>query len=233
MENSNSKNGIIVAIALVVSSVILAFGLANIITPERSVSVRGLAEKEVDADLAVWTLSFSVGGNNLSSLQDEIISKTETVKSYLKNHGLSDDDFTVQPAAITDNSLNSYMDQSRIRYTYIAKQPVLVRSSKVSAVKSAYADSFNLVSSGITVSRDYDGNVSYEFTKLNDIKPEMIAEATKNARLAAEQFARDSNSNVGKIKQATQGLFSIEDLAPGLEEKKNVRVVTTVQYLLK
>lgn len=229
----NSKNGILLAFAVVVSSIILAFGLSNIITPERSVSVRGLAEKEVDADLAVWNLTFSSGDNNLASLQKSIISKTEVVKSYLKEHGLDENDFTVQPASITDNSLNSYMDQDKVRYTYIGKETVLVRSSKVAAVKSAYADSLNLVSSGITVSRDYDGNISYEFTKLNDIKPEMIAEATKNARLAAEQFARDSNSNVGKIKQATQGLFTIEDAAPGLEEKKNVRVVTTVQYLLK
>lgn len=229
----NSKNGILLAFAVVISSIILAFGLSNIITPERSVSVRGLAEKEVDADLAVWNLSFSTGDNNLASLQKSIISKTEIVKSYLKEHGLDENDFTVQPASITDNSLNSYMDQDKVRYIYIGKETVLVRSSKVAEVKSAYADSLNLVSNGIAVSRDYDGNISYEFTRLNDIKPEMIAEATKNARLAAEQFAHDSNSNVGKIKQASQGLFTIENAAPGLEEKKNIRVVTTVQYLLK
>lgn len=229
----NSKNGILLAFAVVISSIILAFGLSNIITPERSVSVRGLAEKEVDADLAVWNLSFSTGDNNLASLQKSIISKTEIVKSYLKEHGLDENDFTVQPASITDNSLNSYMDQDKVRYIYIGKETVLVRSSKVAEVKSAYTDSLNLVSNGIAVSRDYDGNISYEFTRLNDIKPEMIAEATKNARLAAEQFAHDSNSKVGKIKQASQGLFTIENAAPGLEEKKNIRVVTTVQYLLK
>lgn len=229
----NSKNGILLAFAVVISSIILAFGLSNIITPERSVSVRGLAEKEVDADLAVWNLSFSTGDNNLASLQKSIISKTEIVKSYLKEHGLDENDFTVQPASITDNSLNSYMDQDKVRYIYIGKETVLVRSSKVAEVKSAYADSLNLVSNGIAVSRDYDGNISYEFTRLNDIKPEMIAEATKNARLAAEQFAHDSNSKVGKIKQASQGLFTIENAVPGLEEKKNIRVVTTVQYLLK
>lgn len=228
-----SRNGVLLGAALIISSVVIALGLSNIITPERSVSVRGLSEKEVDADLAVWTLSFSVGGNNLPALQKDIVSKTETVKSYLKDHSLDESDFTVQPAAITDNSLNAYMDMDKVRYTYIGRQSVLVRSTKVAAVKSAYADSFSLASSGIAVSRDYGGTVSYDFTKLNDIKPEMIAEATKNARLAAEQFARDSNSKVGKIKQATQGLFTIEDAAPGLEEKKNVRVVTTVQYLLK
>lgn len=229
----NSKNGIFVSVSIILAAVVLAFGLSNIITPERIVSVRGLAEKEVDADLAVWNLGFSVGDNSLDSLQKSILSKTETVKNYLKNHGLDDEDFTVQPAAITDNSLNSYMDQSKIRYNFIGNQTILIRSSKVSSVKSAYADSFDLVSDGITVSRDYDRNISYEFTKLNEIKPEMIAEATKNARLAAEQFAHDSNSNVGKIKKATQGLFSIDNAAPGLEEKKNVRVVTTVEYLLK
>ena len=216
-------------ISLVLAAVILAFGLANIITPERSVSVRGLAEREVDADLAVWNMSFSTGENSLEAIQKSIVEKTE----YLINHGLEESDFTVQPAAITDNSLNSYMDQTKITYTFIARQTILVRSAKISAVKSAYADSLELVSAGIAVNQDYDSKVSYEFTKLNDIKPEMIAEATKNARTAAEQFARDSNSKVGKIKKASQGLFTIQDAAAGLEDKKNVRVVNTVEYLLK
>ena len=111
-------------------------------------------------------------------------------EKYLIKHGLEESDFTVKPAAITDNSLNSYMDQTKITYKFVARQ-------------------------------------------LNDIKPEMIAEATKNARTAAEQFAHDSNSKVGKIKKATQGLFTIEDAAVELEDKKSVRVVNTVEYLLK
>ena len=215
------------------AALILAVGLANIITPERSVSVRGLAEREVDADLAVWNMSFSMGENSLESMQKSILEKTEVIKKYLIKHGLEESDFTVKPAAITDNSLNSYMDQTKITYKFVAQQTILVRSGKIEAVKSAYADSLELVSAGIAVSQDYDSKVSYEFTKLNDIKPEMIAEATKNARTAAEQFAHDSNSKVGKIKKATQGLFTIEDAAVGLEDKKSVRVVNTVEYLLK
>ena len=215
------------------AAVILAVGLANIITPERSVSVRGLAEREVDADLAVWNMSFSMGENSLESMQKSILEKTEVIKKYLIKHGLEESDFTVKPAAITDNSLNSCMDQTKITYKFVAQQTILVRSGKIEAVKSAYADSLELVSAGIAVSQDYDSKVSYEFTKLNDIKPEMIAEATKNARTAAEQFAHDSNSKVGKIKKATQGLFTIEDAAVGLEDKKSVRVVNTVEYLLK
>ena len=222
-----------IGISIVMAAVILAVGLANIITPERSVTVRGLAEREVDADLAVWNMSFSMGENSLESMQKSILEKTEVIKKYLIKHGLEESDFTVKPAAITDNSLNSYMDQTKITYKFVAQQTILVRSGKIEAVKSAYADSLELVSAGIAVSQDYDSKVSYEFTKLNDIKPEMIAEATKNARTAAEQFAHDSNSKVGKIKKATQGLFTIEDAAVGLEDKKSVRVVNTVEYLLK
>ena len=222
-----------IGISIVMAALILAVGLANIITPERSVSVRGLAEREVDADLAVWNMSFSMGENSLESMQKSILEKTEVIKKYLIKHGLEESDFTVKPAAITDNSLNSYMDQTKITYKFVAQQTILVRSGKIEAVKSAYADSLELVSAGIAVSQDYDSKVSYEFTKLNDIKPEMIAEATKNARTAAEQFAHDSNSKVGKIKKATQGLFTIEDAAVGLEDKKSVRVVNTVEYLLK
>lgn len=222
-----------IGISIVMAAVILAVGLANIITPERSVSVRGLAEREVDADLAVWNMSFSMGENSLESMQKSLLEKTEVIKKYLIKHGLEESDFTVKPAAITDNSLNSYMDQTKITYKFVAQQTILVRSGKIEAVKSAYADSLELVSAGIAVSQDYDSKVSYEFTKLNDIKPEMIAEATKNARTAAEQFAHDSNSKVGKIKKATQGLFTIEDAAVGLEDKKSVRVVNTVEYLLK
>lgn len=222
-----------IGISIVMAAVILAVGLANIITPERSVSVRGLAEREVDADLAVWNMSFSMGENSLESMQKSILEKTEVIKKYLIKHGLEESDFTVKPAAITDNSLNSYMDQTKITYKFVAQQTILVRSGKIEAVKSAYADSLELVSAGIAVSQDYDSKVSYEFTKLNDIKPEMIAEATKNARTAAEQFAHDSNSKVGKIKKATQGLFTIDDAAVGLEDKKSVRVVNTVEYLLK
>ena len=222
-----------IGISIVMAAVILAVGLANIITPERSVSVRGLAEREVDADLAVWNMSFSMGENSLESMQKSILEKTEVIKKYLIKHGLEESDFTVKPAAITDNSLNSYMDQTKITYKFVAQQTILVRSGKIEAVKSAYADSLELVSAGIAVSQDYDSKVSYEFTKLNDIKPEMIAEATKNARTAAEQFAHDYNGKVGKIKKATQGLFTIEDAAVGLEDKKSVRVVNTVEYLLK
>lgn len=223
----------ILSVSVIASAVILSVGLSNIARADKTVSVRGLAEREVDADLAVWPLTFSLGSNDLSELQKDILAKTEIVKNYLAEYELSGDDFTVQSPSITDNSMNPYMDKNQVRYTYIAETVVLVRSSKVEQVKKAQGDSLKLMSDGIAVSKDYKSKISFEFTKLNDIKPQMIAEATKNARTAAEQFARDSGSKVGKIKRASQGLFSIEDAAADLSERKTIRVVTTVEYLLK
>lgn len=227
------SDSIIHAVTALAVAVILAFGMSNIAKPSRSVTVRGLSEREVNADLAVWPLSFSLGNNDLKTLQSEIVSKTEVATNFLKEHGLSEEDFTVQAPNIVDNSVNMYLDKDRIAYKYIGKATVLVRSNKIEAVKKANNDSLKLATSGITLNQDYDSKISFDFTALNDIKPEMIALATKNARQAAEQFARDSGSRVGKIKNATQGFFSIEDAAVGLEEKKKVRVVTTVEYLLK
>ena len=221
------------ALAVIIAAAILSCGMGKIGRNDRSVTVRGLSEREVAADLVVWPLSFTVGNNDLKTLQSDIIEKTDITVNFLNEYGLSDEDFTIQAPKITDNSVNPYIDKDRISYKYIGKVTVMVRSGKIEAVKNANKDSLKLAGDGITINQDYDGMMNFEFTGLNSIKPEMIAEATKNARLAAEQFARDSGSKVGKIKNATQGLFSIDNAAAGLEERKKVRVVTTVEYLLK
>lgn len=221
------------AISFLLGCFVLSFGLKGIGANPRTVSVRGLAEREVDADMAVWKLSFSVGGNDLIALKQEVLEQTKIVEAFLKEHGLEETDYSILAPEITDSSMNPYQDASRkVVYQYISKNSILVRSSKVNAVKNASSDTLELIGKGVSVSNNYDNNVNYEFNGLNEIKPEMIALATENARLAAEQFARDSGSKVGKIMNATQGLFSIENAAIGLEEKKNVRVVTTVVYSL-
>ncbi len=227
------KSTLIICLSFIAGCFVLSFGMAKIMPQERQVSVRGLAEREVDADMAVWKLTFSVGENSLPLLQKEILRQSQIVCSFLKDHGLEENDYSVLSPEINDARMNMYVDTNRLTYNYIAKQSVLVRSSKVNAVKEVNADTLKLLGSGVSVTNEYDNKVEYEFTRLNEIKPDMIAEATKNARLAAEQFARDSGSKVGKIKTATQGLFSIENAAVGMEEKKNVRVVTTVVYSLK
>lgn len=228
-----TEGAFLLAIAFIVASIILSRGFSTIAKPDRTVTVRGFAEREVEADLAIWPLTFSLGGNDLVELQQTILTDTEIVTKFLESYGLTSDDFTVKAPSITDTSVNPYMDKDSARFTYIAKMVILVRSDRVNEVKSAQLDSLDLMGKGIAVAQDYDSSIQFEFTGLNSIKPEMIAEATEKARIAAEQFATDSGSKVGKIKTATQGLFSIDNAATGLEEKKSIRVVTTVEYILK
>lgn len=229
----NKNNFYFLGICLVIVSIVISLGFSSINPKEASVSVRGLAQREVNADLAVWQLSFGLGDNNLENLQKSIKEKSEIVSLYLKDKGLNERDFSVLSPSITNNLLDPYINQEKMQYIYIAKLNFLIRTDKISAVKKANEGLLELVDKGIAIKQDYENKINYEFTKLNDIKPEMIALATKNARKAAEQFAKDSNSNLGKIKHATQGLFSIENAATGLEERKIVRVVTQIQYLLK
>lgn len=224
---------VIVSVALIVSATLLACGMSKIAKGSRTVSVRGLAEREVPADMATWRVSFSVSGNDLSALQREIISKTEIVLDFLGEYDLHENDYSVLSPEITDTTTNIYLEQSQRQFNYVAKQTILVRTEKVSGIKAASTDTIKLMGKGVAISSDYDNKVKYEFNGLNEIKPEMIADATKNALLAAEQFAHDSGSKVGKIMSANQGLFSIDDAAVGLEDIKNVRVVTTVVYSLK
>lgn len=229
----NKNNFYFLGICLVIASIVISLGFSSINPKEASVSVRGLAQREVNADLAVWQLSFGLGDNNLENLQKSIKEKSEIVSLYLKDKGLNEHDFSVLSPSITNNLLDPYINQEKMQYIYIAKLNFLIRTDKISAVKKANEGLLELLDKGIAIKQDYENKINYEFTKLNDIKPEMIALATKNARKAAEQFAKDSNSNLGKIKHATQGLFSIENAATGLEERKIVRVVTQIQYSLK
>lgn len=222
----------LLALGIVLAGISIAGGLGTLKADQRTVSVRGLSEKEFSADMAAWPVTFTVVGDSLPLIKKEIITKTDIIKNFLKNHQISEEEFTVKEPAITDTTTNPYIDQKHQTYKYFAKTVIFVRSSDIEAVNSALADSLDLMDEGIAITRDYDSRIQYLFTALNEVKPEMIAEATMNARKAAEQFARDSGSKVGKIKKASQGLFSINDAAPGLPERKTVRVVTTVEYIL-
>lgn len=223
---------VIFSLSLLLAASIISLGLVNLWPQERTVTVRGLSEREVPANLAVWPVTFSLGGNDLQLLQNSIMQKTALVTEYLEKKGLSQEDYIVQSPTINDLATNPYMADEKRNFQYIAKCVVLVRSTKVAEVKNAYENSIDLLGKGIAIKNEYDSNITFDYTLLNDIKPEMIREATQNARSAAEQFAQDSGSKVGKIKKATQGLFSIEDAAIGLAERKTVRVVTTVEYTL-
>jgi len=234
MENNKVNVIGIAALALAVfaSGFAISKGISSPKSFQRTVTVRGLSERECEADMAVWPVTFTVSGNDLPSIRKEIQVKKEIIFDFLKGHDITSEEITVKEPAITDTSTNIYLDQNQQRDKYHAKAVLFVRSSNVQAVGKALVDSINLMDNGIALTNEYDSQIQYLFTALNEIKPEMIAEATQNARKAAEQFAHDSGSTVGKIQNASQGLFSIEDAAPGLPERKVIRVVTNIEYIL-
>ena len=227
---------LILAIGLFLAGGAIKSGIVKFKEMDRTVTAKGLCEKEVKADKVTWPLKFKELGNDPAELYDRIESNTQTVVSFLKANGLSDDEISIAPPAMVDQQANMSYSSEQVRYRYKANCVVTVASKNVDLVRKIVSNQAKLMRQGVTiVSNEYDetSNVTYEFTGLNDIKPEMIAEATKNARKTAEQFASDSNSELGKIKTADQGQFSINDRDQNTPWLKNIRVVTTVVYYLK
>ena len=205
---------LILAIGLFLAGGAIKSGIVKFKEMDRTVTAKGLCEKEVKADKVTWPLKFKELGNDPAELYDRIESNTQTVVSFLKANGLSDDEISIAPPAMVDQQANMSYSSEQVRYRYKANCVVTVVSKNVDLVRKIVSNQAKLMRQGVTiVSNEYDetSNVTYEFTGLNDIKPEMIAEATKNARKTAEQFASDSNSELGKIKTADQGQFSIND----------------------
>lgn len=213
-------------------------GLVKSRLGDRSVSVKGLSEREVKADLALWGLRFVVTGNDLAETQAEVKRNAEAVNNFLKSHGFSEDEIELQAPQVTDRLAQMY-SSGQFDTRFIIAQQLVLRSTDVDKVAAANRDSSALVEQGVVLSNEY-GPVrpSYLFTKIADVKPEMIEEATQRAREAAETFAADSGARLGGIRRAWQGQFSIQprDEIPGAQETeqvmKTVRVVSTVEYLL-
>ena len=203
---------------------------------DRTVTAKGLSEKEVKADKATWPLKFKELGNDPAELYGRIEKDNSIILEFLKNNGLTDEEISVAPPTLVDQQANMSYSNETVRYRYKANCVVTVVSRNVDLVRKLVNKQPELMRQGVTiVGNEYDDEsvVSYEFTGLNDIKPEMIAEATKNARKTAERFAEDSESKLGKIRTADQGQFSIESRDKNTPWLKNVRVVTTVVYCLK
>jgi uncharacterized protein len=216
---------------LIVGGYLLGDGLRRAHAAERSVTVRGLAERNVTADLATWTIAYSATGGDLPSVRAEIEANTEALKGYFRSLG-----FPADALAATGAGVNQFMNNGVPTITIT--QRMQLRTSDIPRAQRAVANQFDLVRRGVTLQEG--SAMSYSFTKLNDIKPPMVAEATKDARAAAEQFAKDSGTAVGGIKSATQGYFSIEardgEQSGGYGAAdtpfKKVRVVTTVDFYL-
>lgn len=207
---------------------LLGDGLKRAKAADRSVTVRGLAERDVTANLATWSISYSATGFDLPTVRAEIDNNTRELRTYFADLGFKSDALTATGAGV-----NQYMNNgvNNINIT----QRMLLRTTDIARAQRAVAQQFDLVRRGVTLQEG--SGMKYSFTKLNDVKPPMVAAATKDARAAAEQFARDSGASVGGIKSATQGYFSIEARdgeADGSADTpyKKVRVVTTVDFYL-
>jgi hypothetical protein len=227
-------------ISLIVSATLLALGLAGAgyfvgqgISEKgagrRIISVKGLSEREVPASVATWTIGYSATGNDLGEINKKLADSTKAVVAFLKDAGFGETDMAVQPPSLHDTSMDEReKDSPPPPERYRADQAVLLRTSKVDAIKPALASASNLMVSGVLLSGKSEPN--YIFNQVNEIKPAMIQEATKNARIAAEQFSRDSQTTLGKLRNATQGWFQVENRDAATPERKIVRVVVDVEY---
>lgn len=227
---------IILAIGLFLGGRAIKQGIVQFKEMDRTVTAKGLSEKEVKADKATWPLKFKELGNDPAELYENIDRDTKIVVNFLKANGVSDAEISLAPPTLVDQQANISYSSETVRYRYKANCVVTVVSKNVDLVRNLVSKQTELMRQGVTiVGNEYDENsiVNYEFTGLNEIKPEMIAEATKNARKTAERFAEDSDSELGKIRTADQGQFSIESRDQNTPWLKNVRVVTTVIYYLK
>jgi uncharacterized protein len=225
--------GLCIGIGVAIAGISMGNALYNSRIGDRSVSVRGLAEREVDADLVIWPLVFKEAGNDLAQLQRTVDTKREVIARFLESAGFKRSEISYSATMINDTQAELYGNpQSQARFRYVAQATVTLLSGDVAAVKKTIEQSGQLVAQGIALTGNWESRPQYSFTGLNEIKPEMIEAATKSAREAAEKFATDSGSKVGKIKSASQGLFEITDRDMNSPDRKRVRVVTRVDYYL-
>ncbi|WP_294068192.1 SIMPL domain-containing protein [Proteiniphilum sp. UBA1028] len=224
----------ILAAGLMVTGILLNAGINNFTNRDRVVTVKGLAEMEVQADKVIWPLMYKDLGNDLTTLYTNIQTKNKTIIGFLEANGISREEISVSPPEIIDMEAERYATQTQHSYRYNATSVITVTSGDVEKVRKLISGQTELLKQGVAITGgDYRYNTLYEFTGLNNIKPQMIEEATKNARAAAEKFATDSGSRLGKIRNASQGQFTITDRDANTPYIKNVRVVTTVNYYLK
>ncbi|WP_417349043.1 SIMPL domain-containing protein [Ferrimonas sp.] len=224
--------GISLAVAMALAAAILSQGIQQFKLLDRTVVVKGLAEQEVPANIAIWPVKFSAADNDLSEVYDALERQAEQVRAFLLLQGFSDEELTLSTPNVTDKLAQSYgPESSPLRYS--GSMTLTIYTDKVDLVLGARQQLFTLAKQGVNLSsQDYNARTEFLFTGLNDLKPAMIEQATRNAREVAQRFAEDSQSKLGKIRRAQQGIFSIRDRDSTTPHRKKVRVVSTVEYYL-
>ena len=231
---------VILAISLFFAAATIADGLKEFRSADRTVNMKGLAMKDVEANLALWTIKHSATGDDLASVQKNIEANSEKIRSFLRRNGLTETDIAGRRLEVTDLLAQAYRPQGADFSRFIISEVLQVRSAHVNAIDAAYQNSGDLLAQNVSlIVQQNQSPIEYIYTELNDIKPEMIAEATKSAREAAEQFAKDSGAVVGGIKYANQGVFQIlprdgeNSYAERQSRYKTVRVVSTIHFAIK
>jgi len=231
----------ILAAGLLLAGLLIGVGFAKGRDADRYVTVKGVSEREARADLAIWPLGVVAADDDLGRAHASVQRSVREIKTFLVRNQIDTTDVTLQQFVVNDALTNQYAG-AQVTTRFVIRQTVVVRSTQPERVAAASQRVGELVSAGVVLSSGGEygpGGPTYVFTKLNDLKPPMIAEATARAREGAEQFARDARSELGGIRRANQGIFEIlpRDQAPGIFEGnqilKTVRVVSTVEYLLQ
>lgn len=232
MENKGTfYAGLAIMFGLIIVGINIPKAVKVLDSSKRTVSVRGLSEREVAADKVIWPLQYSVAGDDIDVLYKDLEQKNAKLVSYLTEGGIDKSEISVAVPDISDLYTEEYGGNNR-RYRYVVKSTVIVSTDKVSNVLNLRSRQNSLIPSGITLQSGWGTEPTFSFESLNEIKPEMIEEATKNARLSAQKFADDSDSRLGKIREASQGYFTIENRDSNTPNIKKVRVVTNVVYSL-
>lgn len=225
-------SALVLSVGIGAAGFFIGDGISSRSSDRRIISVKGLSEREVPASVATWTIGYNATGNDVAEITKKLGESTKAVVAFLKERGFDEKDLAVQPPSIRDTSMEERQkDVPPPPNRYSANQAVLLRTTKVDAIKPALASSANLMLGGVLLLGGSQPN--YIFNQVNEIKPAMIQEATKNARIAADQFARDSQITLGKLRNASQGWFQVEDRDAATPERKTVRVVVDVAYEVK
>lgn len=227
---------VVIALGLVAAGYAVGGGIKSMREPVRSVTVKGLAERDVKADFATWTIRYTASDNDLAVVQQQIDAATQTTLTLLQDYGFTPEEITLGSTQVRDAWAERFADAQRPAIRYAMEAGVIINTTAIEKMQRLANATGELIKRGVVLKNDYEtpATPSYLFTKLNDIKPAMVAEATKNARLAAQQFAADSAVQVGKLIQADQGYFVIDVRNSAISERfqvdKLVRVVTTMRF---
>jgi len=237
MQRDNNGGALVLGVFILLGLAALGYLLGNAAIRfkefERSVTVKGLSEQEFPADVVIWPIQFTLADNDLGALYGSLADNADRIRAFLQTAGIAADEISVSAPAITDKSAQSYGGTQQPEFRYSAVQTVTVYSGDVERVRGVMGRLVDLGKQGIALTGgDYQNQTEYLFTRLNEVKPAMIQEATTQAREVAQKFAQDSNSRLGKIKHASQGQFTISPRDKNTPHIKNVRVVSTIEYYL-